>query len=133
MKSFQILIVEDNMIFRQTMADFLSSGFPSATIEEAGDGQEAWQKIDTHPPDLIFMDIRLPRQNGLQLTGQIKKTHPGIIVVMLTSYDQPEYREEARRVGADHFLVKGTSTNEDMTALVREILEKSSKPIPSQR
>jgi DNA-binding NarL/FixJ family response regulator len=131
MESFRILIVEDNKIFRQTMADFLSFSFPSATIEEAGDAQEAWQKIDTRPPDLIFMDIRLPRQNGLQLTGQIKKTHPGIIVVMLTSYDQPEYREEARRVGADHFLVKGTSTNEDMTTLVRQILEKSTKPIPS--
>ena len=130
MESFLILIVEDNMIFRKTMADFLSSHFPSAAIEEAGDGREALEKIEAHSPDLVFMDIRLPRQNGLQLTEQIKKTHPGIIVAVLTSYDQPEYREEATRVGADHFLIKGFSTNEDMTRLVQEVLAKSGKSLP---
>lgn len=133
MKSFLILIVEDNSIFRQTMADSLSSDFPSAAIEEAGDGREALEKIEANPPDLIFMDIRLPRQNGLQLTERIKKTHPDIIVVILTSYDQPEYREEATRVGADHFLIKGISTNEDMTALVRGVLAKSGKSLPSPK
>jgi DNA-binding NarL/FixJ family response regulator len=133
MESFLILIVEDNTIFRETMADFLSSNFPSAAIEEAGDGREALERIAVHPPDLIFMDIRLPRQNGLQLTARIKKTHPDIFVAILTSYDQPEYREEATRVGADHFLIKGFSANEDMIALVRQVLVKSGKSLPSPK
>ena len=59
------LIVEDNALFRQSLRDILYTKFPSMTIEEAVDGKEALQKIEELPPDLIFMDIRLPDKNLL--------------------------------------------------------------------
>jgi DNA-binding NarL/FixJ family response regulator len=52
------------------------------------------------------MDLRLPGENGLELTKKIKAQYPGIIIVILTNYDLPEYREAAYQCGADHFVSK---------------------------
>jgi DNA-binding NarL/FixJ family response regulator len=123
MNLFRVLIVEDNVSFRQTLLEILAARFPFMSIEEAGGGEEALQKIDRHTPHLIFMDIKLPGENGLQLTQKIKAKYPGIVVIILTSYDFPEYREAAYRYGANHFIVKGISTNEEMLALVESILK----------
>ena len=125
MRSFNTLLVEDNAPFRQTLFDILSSQFPSIVIEEAADGEEAFQKIESVLPNLIFMDIKLPGENGLQLTQKIKAKHPGVIIIILTSYDLPEYREAAYQYGANYFIVKGSSTNEEILALVRSILKDS--------
>jgi DNA-binding NarL/FixJ family response regulator len=125
MRPFRTLLVEDNASFRQTLFDILSAQFPSIVIEEAADGKEAFQKIESALPNLIFMDIKLPGENGLQLTQKIKAKHPGIIIIILTSYDLPEYREAAYQYGANHFIVKGSSTNEEILALVRSILKDS--------
>jgi len=125
MRPFRTLLVEDNAAFRQTLFDILSAQFPSIVIEEAADGKEAFQKIDSVLPNLIFMDIKLPGENGLQLTQRIKAKHPEVIIIMLTSYDLPEYREAAYQYGANYFIVKGSSTNEEILAMVRTILKDS--------
>jgi len=102
----RILIVEDNAFFLKFLKEILHSRFPSMDILEAANGDEAMQKIKTLPPNAIFMDLRLPGENGLELTKKIKAQHPDIIVVILTNYDLPEYREAAYQCGADHFLPK---------------------------
>jgi DNA-binding NarL/FixJ family response regulator len=102
----RILIVEDNALFLQFLKETLRSRFPSTDILEAANGEEAMQKIKTLPPDAIFMDLRLPGENGLELTKKIKAKYPDIIVVIITNYDLPEYREAAYQCGADHFLPK---------------------------
>jgi DNA-binding NarL/FixJ family response regulator len=102
----RILIIEDNALFLQFLKETLRSRFPSTDILEAANGEEAMQKIKTLPPDAIFMDLRLPGENGLELTKKIKAKYPDIIVVMITNYDLPEYREAAYQCGADHFLSK---------------------------
>ena len=122
MRPFKTLIVEDNISFRQTLLEILAARFPFMSIEEAGDGDEALQKIDLFMPDLIFMDIKLPGENGLQLTQRIKRKYSEVVIIVLTSYHFPEYREAAYRSGANHFLVKGASTNEEILALVESIL-----------
>jgi len=58
------------------------------------------------------MDIRLPGENGLELTKKIKKNYPDITVVIVTSYDLPEYREAARESMADYFVPKGWSVQD---------------------
>jgi DNA-binding NarL/FixJ family response regulator len=123
MRPFKTLIVEDNVSFRQTLLEILTARFSSMSIAEAGDGDEALQKIDLSAPDLIFMDIKLPGENGLQLTRRIKAKYSQVVVIVLTSYDFPEYREAAFQFGANHFMVKGQSTNEEILALVESILE----------
>jgi DNA-binding NarL/FixJ family response regulator len=122
MRVFRILIVEDNPLFRQTVLDILAARFPSMILEEAADGSIALEKINEALPDLIFMDIKLPGENGLHLTEDIKKKHPGVVVVILTSYDWPEYREAAYKFGANHFIMKGSSTNKEILELIESIL-----------
>lgn len=91
-------------------------------ISEAGDGEEALRKIKAHLPDLIFIDIKLPGENGLELTKKIKADYPDITVIILTSYDLPEYREAAHQYKADYFLPKGSTSTEDILKLVQSIL-----------
>jgi DNA-binding NarL/FixJ family response regulator len=102
----KVLIVDDNSLFRKTLKECLSSQIPSLIILEAKDGEEALRAIPTFFPDLIFMDIMLPRRNGLELTDQIKRQYPDIKVVLLTSYDLPEYRDAALHSKADHYAPK---------------------------
>jgi DNA-binding NarL/FixJ family response regulator len=125
MRFFKTLVVEDNSLFRQTILNILESQFPSMTIEEAPDGKTALQMIEDSLPDLVFMDIKLPGENGLHLTEYIKKKHPEVIVVILTSYDWPEYREAAFKFGANYFIMKGFSTHKEIVNLIESILAKS--------
>ena len=118
----EALLVEDSAIFRKLLKETLRSGFPSLEISEVGDGEEAMQIINAHPPDLIFMDIKLPGESGLELTKKIKAGHPNIIIIVLTSYDTPEYREAANQYKANHFLSKGSSSKESILTLVESIL-----------
>jgi len=102
----RILIVEDNAFFLQFFRETLHSRFPSMEISEATDGEEAMQKIKDVQPEAIFMDVRLPGENGLELTQKIKARYPNIIVVIVTNYDLPEYRKAAYESKADHFISK---------------------------
>jgi len=104
--TFRILVVEDNPIFRQFLWEILQTQFPSDELFEAATGAEGLEKVDTLNPDLVFMDIQLPGENGLSLTRKIKAKHPGIIVVILTSYDSEEYRRAAFESGANHYVPK---------------------------
>ena len=120
-----ILIVDDSAAFRQMLKGILSSRFPSMRIRQAQDGNKAFQAIEQQVPDLIFMDVRLPGENGFQLTRKIKADHPRIVIIMITSYDSPEYREATFDAGADFFVSKKTSTTES-------ILEKVGSVFPDQ-
>jgi DNA-binding NarL/FixJ family response regulator len=115
------LIVEDNRIFREAIKKRLDDHFPSMVVEEASNSEEALQKINRASPHLIFMDIRLPGMNGLQLTQKIKKDLPGIRIAILTDYDLPEYRQAAVQYGADRFLVKNAFNWDEVEALVKSI------------
>jgi len=117
----RVLIVEDNRIFREAFKKGLLDNFPSMIIEEAANSDDALQKIKGGPPDLIFMDIRLPGINGLQLTQKVKKDFPDIHIAILTDYDLPEYRQAAVQYGADCFYVKNSFKWDELETLVQEI------------
>lgn len=119
---FKTMLVEDSPSFRQVVKDNLQDQFPSMDIMEAADGVEAFQKIDSHPPNLILMDITLPGENGLELTRRIKADYPGVIIVILTSHDSPEYREAATRCKANYFLSKGSIATDEIFKLVKSII-----------
>jgi len=116
---FNTLLVEDSVSFRRTLIDILRTHFPLIGIHEAGDGVEALSKIDQLLPDLIFMDIQLPKENGLELTRKIRLVYDDIVIVVLSSCNLPEYRQQAFRNGADCFLSKeDDSCMEDILARV---------------
>ncbi len=119
MDKLKILIVDDNGSFRQAFKNTLQESFSTIAIDEAADGDEALRKVDAFLPDLIFMDIRLPGENGLELTKKIKVTHPNITILVLTSYDLPEYRDSAFQCGADGFFGKTTCDIKELEALIK--------------
>ena len=106
------LIVEDNATFRKMIKELLHSRFPTMKLEEEPDGSELFSKIDAFHPDIVLMDIQLPGENGLELTKKIKSKYPDIIVVILTSYDLPEYRQAAAQSQADYFITKDSQTQD---------------------
>ena len=122
---FQILLVEDNVSFRRVLKQSLHEYFPLMIVAEAGDGEEALRKIDTFLPNLIFMDINLPGENGLELTKKINATNPETPIIIITSYDLPEYRQVAYENGANSFLVKGSSTLGELITEVESLISVS--------
>ncbi len=115
------LIVEDNAIFRKTFKGVLCNKFPFMVVEEAVDGVEATEKVETFLPDLVFMDVRLPGETGLELTKKIKVSHPEIHIIILTDHNLPEYRKAAFDSGADDFVVKGSLNAAAIETLVKSI------------
>jgi DNA-binding NarL/FixJ family response regulator len=116
--SFKVMLVEDDDGFRRSLAEFPMSRFPSIVLDEAADGAEAMEKVKNFLPQLTFMDVRLPGENGFEVTRRIKTLYPDNKVIILTSQDSPEYREAARECGAYHFLSKGFFTPEEVQELV---------------
>ena len=117
------LIVEDNLFFREAFKASLQERVPSVIIEAAGSGEEALQKIDGAPPDLIFTDMRLAGMNGLELAKKMKKDFPGIRIAMLTGYDFPEYRRAASQHGMDRSFVKDSLDWKEIKEFVQCIPE----------
>ena len=112
-----ILIIDDNDSFR----DLLFQHFPDMQIEEAADIKGSLEKITEHPPDLIFVDIELAGESGLELIRKIRTAHADLVIAILTNYDLPEYREAAHQCGANFFLSKGASSMEEVLAMVDSV------------
>ena len=118
----RIMLVEDNEIFREAFKQEVLARCPSAIVKAVGTGEEALQEVNTSPPQVIFMDLRLPGENGLQLTGKIKTRYPNTTVIILTSYDSLEYREAAMRSRADCYIPKESSSNVGLEKLVKSFV-----------
>ena len=125
---FKTLLVEDHEAFRQSLREILQVQFPSIIIEEATEAGTVMEKVRQFIPDLIFMDIRLPGGNGLDLTRRLKEAYPRITVILLTSYDFLEYRQAAAQYGAEGFLSKGSVTRETIVALVKSLWNQAISP-----
>ncbi len=117
----KVLLVENNRTFREASREALSAHFRPPIIDEAENADEALRKINAAPPHLIFMDIRLPGWNGLQLTQKIRTDFPEIHVAILTGYDLPEYRQAAVQYGAEGFFVKELLKWNEVEALVKSM------------
>ncbi len=120
--NLKVLMVEDNLAFRQFFKENLRSRFPSVEIFEAADGEKVLEIVEAESPNLIFMDIQLPRENGLSLTQKIKARYPHIIVVVVTTYDIPEYREAAFRHGANRFIPKDSLDWKEIETVVESLV-----------
>lgn len=117
-----VLIAEDNAAYRQLLHQVLTGRFPFMHITETADGADTLHMALSGNYDLLFLDIRLPQGNGLDLTRAIKAVCVNSIICVITSHDLPEYRDAAFRNGADRFMVKGDSTREDIAAMVESLL-----------
>ncbi len=123
------LIVEDNASFRETLKSILMDRFPSMTVTEAADGHQALMEIESRTPELIFMDIRIPGENGIHLTRKIRAAHPATIIVVISNCDTIEYQEAALDAGAKAFVSKASSTPVDIVDTVSRVFP-TCRPVP---
>ncbi len=127
-----VLLVEDNPTFRKSLKEMLALRFPGLEIGEACDGEEALQELWNINPDIIFMDIKLPGRNGLEVTRIIKEARSEVEVIIFTSYDIPEYRDAAFQSGASYFFTKGNAGSDEIADIVRSSFRQRGKdPSPN--
>jgi DNA-binding NarL/FixJ family response regulator len=100
-----VLVADDQRPTRRGLHALLNLLPGVEWIGEAADGNEAVSMVNDQCPDLVLMDVRMPKMNGIEATRQIKTARPAVKVIMLTMY--AEYQAEALAAGADVFLVKG--------------------------
>jgi DNA-binding NarL/FixJ family response regulator len=122
-----ILIVEGSFVLRESLRDMLKARFPSINIIEASDADEALFHVQNSDPDLVFLDVRLPGQSGLELTEMIKRVHPDVEVIVVSMFDMAEYREAAIRRGAGHFFASGSAPCDEIAGAVAANLASRSK------
>jgi len=102
----RILIADDDPLVRMGLRAIMASQEGWEVVAEAGDGEQALELVAAHAPDVVLMDIRMPRMDGLAATHHISTSHPGTRVLVLTTFEVDEYVFEAMRAGAAGFVLK---------------------------
>jgi DNA-binding NarL/FixJ family response regulator len=120
--SVRVVVADDQVLVRAGFRLLVDSAADLEVVGEAADGTEAVEAARRERPDVVLMDIRMPRMDGLEATRQISAEErlAGVRVLMLTTFDLDEYVYQALRVGASGFLLKDTPPA-DLLAAIRVV------------
>ena len=117
MGSIKVLLAEDHVITRQGMRRLLEETGDFDVVGEARDGEEAVQMVSETGPDVVIIDVAMPRLNGIEATRQIKLLRPTVAVLALSAYDDDEYVFGLLEAGAAGYLLKTASGDELIHAI----------------
>jgi DNA-binding NarL/FixJ family response regulator len=117
MKKITIMLAEDHVVVRESIRRSLEAHANFHVLGEASDGEEAVRLAGRLKPDVIVMDISMPRLNGIEATRQIKAAHPSIAILILTAYDYEQYIFSLLSAGAAGYLLKDISSRELIEAI----------------
>ena len=115
---YRIILVDDHAMVRQGIKRILGEVDGLEVIAEAGDGQEVLDLLQHTAPDLVIMDVQMPRLGGLEATRRLKARHPEVKVLVLTMHKEKEYLEQALAAGAEGFVLK-----EDIDQVLLEAID----------
>ena len=113
----RIAIVDDHPVFRDTLHRILKREPDLFVVAVAGDGLAAIEIAGQHHPDVMLVDVRLPKMDGVEATRVIKSKHPQIRVIVLSLFMDDGTRVKALGAGAYHYLSKGSNRNEILAAI----------------
>lgn len=102
----RIVVVDDHPLFRSALLRVLESEANFEVVGEAGDGEEAVEVCRRSRPELVLMDVMMPRMDGLEATRAIKRELPRTVVLVLTAFEDPDYLSKALRAGASGYVLK---------------------------
>jgi DNA-binding NarL/FixJ family response regulator len=119
--SVRVVVADDQALVRAGFRAILETAGGIEVVAEAATGEEAVMQARRHRPDVVLLDIQMPRLDGLDAARRILATSPAPRVIMLTTFDLDEYLYEAMRAGASGFLVKDTPRDQ-LIAAVRTVV-----------
>jgi DNA-binding NarL/FixJ family response regulator len=108
----KVVIAEDNQLFREGLKALLASWENLEVVGEAEDGIQAFRMVQRHKPHLLFLDLSMPKMNGVGVLKDVKSLRPETIVLVLTIHQSDEHVLEAFKAGADGYCIKDTSLHE---------------------
>jgi DNA-binding NarL/FixJ family response regulator len=120
-KAFNIVIAEDHTILREGLKALLLSQSDLKVVGEAADGLEAIRCVQNHSPDMILLDLSMPRMTGLDAIKEIKRVNADTKIIVLTVHSTEEYILATLQAGADGYVLKDAHSTELMTA-IRHVL-----------
>jgi len=146
-EKIRVLIVDDHQIVRQGLRNFLELNEDIAVIGEAADGIAALESATELKPDVILMDLVMPRMDGITATMEIKKKNPEVMVIALTSFTEDDKVIPAIQAGACSYLLKDVSPDDLVEAIraaskgearlhpdvTRKLMQQVSNPAPAQK
>jgi DNA-binding NarL/FixJ family response regulator len=113
----RVLIVDDDALVRSALSMMLAGAEDIEVVAEASDGAEVGAAVEAHGPDVVLMDIRMPKVDGLAATEQLRRRDEPPHVIVLTTFDADDHVLRALRAGASGFLLKDTPPPEIMRAI----------------
>jgi len=119
--NYNIVIGEDHTILREGLRSLLSVHPDLNVVGEAEDGLEVIRRVENLSPDLVLMDLSMPRMNGLEAIKEIKVISPEIKIIVLTVHNTEEYILAALKAGADGYILKDANHHELVIA-IRNVL-----------
>ena len=122
MKPAKILIADDHKEFRKVLSEYLNCLPNVIVVGEAVDGIDAIDKTEALHPDIVLMDISMPRCNGLDATRIIKARWPSTKVIIASMHSSPFYHIEARRARADGHILKSSLKSSLQTVIDQGVL-----------
>jgi DNA-binding NarL/FixJ family response regulator len=128
-KPIHVMLVDDHVFWRRGVQQIVDAEEDMSVVAEASDGQEAITRALAANPDIILMDVNMPKVSGVEATRSISEALPDIRIVMLTVSDTDENLFESIKAGAVGFLTKDVSPD-DVTAAIRETMEGESSLSP---
>jgi NarL family two-component system response regulator LiaR len=117
MENTRILLVEDHVVVRESIRQFLNREPDLEVVGEAGDGEEAVQLAAQLKPDIVVMDVAMPKVNGIEATKRIKALCPATAVLALSAYDYDQYIFALLEAGSAGYLLKDVSGQELVDAI----------------
>ena len=128
--AIRVMIVDDHALFRRGLEMVLQAEPDIDVVAEASDGLEAVERAEETSPDVVLMDVRMPKRSGIEATRAIKDTLPSTHVLMLTISDDEADLYEAIKAGASGYLLKEISIDE-VAGAVRSVFQGQSLISPS--
>lgn len=120
--SIRLVLADDHHVVRQGLKLVLATEPDFELVAEAGDGEEAVRCVEQHRPDVLVLDLMLPRLHGLEVCRQVSRSCPGTRIVVLSSHADGPYVQEAVRNGALGYVLKD-STAADLVGAIRSVME----------
>lgn len=119
MSAVRVMIVDDHVMVRKGLMVLLDNFEDIEVVGEAGNGQMAVDMVKKNAPDVVLMDMIMPRVDGVEATREIRKIAPGTHVIMLTSFSEESKVQDALKAGAIGYLMKNISGDELANAIRR--------------